>query len=129
MTSEFLKHGENLFSLRMSFIVQDDPFWFSLNPLAPISMNNKRFPRLGKTIFNLSALLKIQHPNIPLHLSSVILLVKRAVKASQETVSIFPHFKSAVTQYKKGELISLPRDGATKESVSSSLKGLCNTQI
>lgn len=129
MTSEFLKHGKNLFSLRTSFIVQDDPFLFSLNPLASISMNTNRFPRLGKTIFYLSALLIIQHPNIPLHFSSVILLVKRAVKASQETVSIFPHFNTAMTQYKKGEVISLPRDGTTKESVSSSLEGLCSTQI
>lgn len=129
MASEFLKHGNNLFSLRMSFIVQDNPFWISLSTLASISMNTNRFPILGKAIFYLSAPLKMQHPNIPLHFSSVILLVKRAVKASQETVYIFPHFNTTVTQYKKGELISLPRDGTTKESVSSSLEGLCSTQI
>lgn len=84
-----------LLCLRTSFIVRDDPFWFSLNLHASISMNTMLFPRLGKAIFYLSALLKIQHPNIPLHFifSSAILLVKRAVKASQETAYIFSSFQ------------------------------------
>lgn len=116
MISEFLKHGKNLFSLRMSCIVPDEHFWFSLDPIASICINTNRFPRLGKAICYLSVSLKIQHPNIPLHFSSLILFVKRAVKALQETVYISPHFNTAV-------------DSVQDRRVDLSAKGWYNKRI
>lgn len=133
VTSEFLKHEETHFSIsRCHLLVQDESFGFSLNPQATISANRNRFPGVAKAISYPSAPLETQHPNMPWHFifSSVILLLEDSTgKASQETTYISPHFNTAVTQYKRGQVIFLPRDGTTKKSVSSFLKGLCSTQI
>jgi len=53
------------------------------------------------------------------------------VKASQEIAFISPHFKAAMTQYKRGEVISLPRDDTTKKIsfLNSFVKGLCSTDL
>lgn len=123
VTSEFLKHEETHFSIsRCHLLVQDESFGFSLNPRAIISTNRNRFPGVAKAISYPSAPLETQHPNIPWHFifSSVILLLEDStVKASQETTYISPHFNTAVTQYKRGQVIFLPRDQQQQKNLSA----------